>query len=39
MLHHCPIPPHATITPLSGALAPRQEEIPEACLIESFSVP
>lgn len=34
-----PIPPHATLTPVPGFLAPKQEEIPGACLVKSFSVP
>lgn len=36
MLHHWPIPPHGTLAPLFGLLAPRQEEIPGAYLIEAF---
>jgi len=38
MLHHCPIPPHSILALLFGLLAPRQEEVPGAYLIEAFSV-
>lgn len=36
MLHHCPIPPHTTLSPPLGPLVPRQEEIPGACLTEAL---